>query len=136
VQILATIVKQRLHSARSIQLDESDPLNYAGLASQTEGYSATDLQDLVTRAIHQVAIRSSNLPNGTTVCLNKPCLPRKLMHYQQATLSYTDFAKAQKDFVPLSLRDVPLQKSDVTWADIGGEGRFLLINLLLLSLYL
>jgi peroxin-1 len=48
------------------------------------------------------------------------------MHCQQATLSYTDFAKAQKDFVPLSLRDVPLQKSDVTWADIGGGTDFCL----------
>lgn len=25
------------------------------------------------------------------------------------------------DFVPHSLRDVPLQKSNVEWADIGGE---------------
>ena len=31
-----------------------------------------------------------------------------------------DFKAAQVDFVPLSLRDVPLQKSTVEWADIGG----------------
>lgn len=31
-----------------------------------------------------------------------------------------DFEKAQVDFVPLSLRDVKLQKSDVAWSDIGG----------------
>lgn len=38
----------------------------------------------------------------------------------QVTLSAKDFVEAQEDFVPLSLRDVPLQKSDVEWADIGG----------------
>ena len=35
-------------------------------------------------------------------------------------LTAADFKAAQVDFVPLSLRDVPLQKSSVEWADIGG----------------
>ena len=38
------------------------------------------------------------------------------------TLTAVDFKAAQVDFVPLSLRDVPLQKSTVEWADIGGAG--------------
>ena len=38
------------------------------------------------------------------------------------TLTAEDFKAAQVDFVPLSLRDVPLQKSTVEWADIGGAG--------------
>jgi len=38
----------------------------------------------------------------------------------QITLSAADFANAQVDFVPHSLRDVPLQKSTTEWADIGG----------------
>ena len=38
----------------------------------------------------------------------------------QPTLSGKDFVTAQVDFVPLSLRDVKLQKSDIVWADIGG----------------
>jgi hypothetical protein len=47
----------------------------------------------------------------------------------QPTLSSSDFAEAQVDFVPLSLRDVKLQKSDIIWADIGGElWTFCLIN--------
>ena len=33
---------------------------------------------------------------------------------------YRDFTTAQEDFVPLSLRDVNLQKSTVSWADVGG----------------
>ncbi len=28
------------------------------------------------------------------------------------------------DFVPLSLRDVKTQKSDITWSDVGGEASF------------
>jgi peroxin-1 len=31
------------------------------------------------------------------------------------------FEAAQVDFVPLSLRNIKLQKSDVTWSDIGGR---------------
>lgn len=38
----------------------------------------------------------------------------------KTTLSGADFDTAQVDFVPLSLRDVKLQKSDVAWSDIGG----------------
>jgi peroxin-1 len=35
-------------------------------------------------------------------------------------LAPEDFTAAQEGFVPLSLRDVQLQKSDVEWCDIGG----------------
>jgi len=34
---------------------------------------------------------------------------------------HRDFTLAQEDFVPLSLRDVNLQKSTVSWADVGGR---------------
>ena len=37
--------------------------------------------------------------------------------------------EAQEDFMPLSLRDVPLQKSDVEWADIGGACFLLSISI-------
>ena len=36
-----------------------------------------------------------------------------------------DFEEAQKDFSPLSIRDVKLQKSEVEWGDIGGKFGFL-----------
>lgn len=32
-----------------------------------------------------------------------------------------DFETARADFIPLSLRDIKLEKSEVSWADIGGE---------------
>ena len=35
-------------------------------------------------------------------------------------LSQSDFVVAQVDFVPLSLRDIKLEKSDIAWSDIGG----------------
>jgi peroxin-1 len=35
-------------------------------------------------------------------------------------LTANDFTTAQVDFIPHSLRDVKLQKSDVAWSDIGG----------------
>ncbi|KAG5651083.1 hypothetical protein H0H81_009955 [Sphagnurus paluster] len=98
--IIESIVQNRLNAAQDIEQDLETPLNYSALATQTEGYSATDLQDLVGRAIHQVAIRAA-----------KDVKP---------SLSAADFTAAQVDFTPSSLRDVKLQKSDVSWSDIGG----------------
>lgn len=47
-----------------ITQDPSAPLNYTALATQTEGYSVTDLKDFVARAVHRAAIRSSPLEGG------------------------------------------------------------------------
>lgn len=41
--------------------DPSQPLNYTALAMDTEGYLITDTKDLVSRAIHQAAIRVAKL---------------------------------------------------------------------------
>lgn len=43
-----------------------------------------------------------------------------MLRWFQLQLATDDFVAAQKGFVPLSLRDVKLQKSEVQWADIGG----------------
>ncbi|KXN87354.1 Peroxisome biosynthesis protein PAS1 [Leucoagaricus sp. SymC.cos] len=99
--ILSRIVQNTLETAKDIKVDPDTPLNFTALATQTEGYSALDLQDLVARAIHQVAMRAVQNNSSTT-------------------LTASDFAAAQADFVPLSLRDVKLQKSDIVWSDIGG----------------
>ncbi|RXW21326.1 hypothetical protein EST38_g4540 [Candolleomyces aberdarensis] len=61
-----------------------------------------EVEDLVSRAVHQVAMRLTKDPSAA------------------GELSYEDFAAAQADFVPLTLRDVKLEKSDTSWADIGG----------------
>ncbi|KAG1751773.1 hypothetical protein EDB19DRAFT_1893120 [Suillus lakei] len=102
-EILANLVSRRLSMAKeplSFVVDESDPPEYTRLAVGTEGYSPVDLRDLVTRTI-QVAVGRAVSEVGVT-------------------LSAKDFVEAHEGFVPLSLRDVPLQKSDVEWADIGG----------------
>ncbi|CAE7230329.1 unnamed protein product [Rhizoctonia solani] len=100
--IISRIVNRRLATS-DLSSDPAKPLNFVALATDTEGYSATDLQDLVGRAVHAAAVRSAaNDPNGAPVLLP------------------TDFAKAQEDFVPLTLRGVKLQKSEVSWSDIGG----------------
>ncbi|KAG1809269.1 P-loop containing nucleoside triphosphate hydrolase protein [Suillus variegatus] len=107
-EILASLVPRRLSMAKeplSFVVDESDPPEYTRLAVGTEGYSPVDLRDLVTRTI-QVAVGRAVSEVGVDV--------------EKVTLSAKDFVEAQEGFVPLSLRDVPLQKSDVEWADIGG----------------
>jgi peroxin-1 len=100
-----------------MQVDPESPLNYTVLATQTEGYSATDLQDLVARAVHQVAVRSADGSKPVGVSWAHWNCAQFLV---QPLLASTDFDAAQVDFVPLSLRDVKLQKSEVSWSDIGG----------------
>ena len=48
-------------NSSDITQDPSAPLNYTALATVTEGYSVTDLKDLVARAVHRAAIRSSQV---------------------------------------------------------------------------
>ncbi|KAK4057620.1 Peroxisome biosynthesis protein pex1 [Microbotryomycetes sp. JL221] len=87
------------HKAEASNLTSKN-LNYTNVAGLTEGYLPADLRDLVERAIHQAAIRGTS-----SAALD---------------LQHEDFVAAQAGFVPLSLRDVKLQKSEVQWADIGG----------------
>lgn len=66
-QILEQSLQQRLSSAQSLSLDLSHAPNALELATQTEGYSATDLRDLVARAVHVAAARAAadSLPSET-----------------------------------------------------------------------
>lgn len=97
-QILANIVSAKTQQAQL----KTEHLNYAGIASNTEGYLPADLRDLVDRAIHLAAKRSF------------------ASRLESIELTGDDFSGAQAEFVPLSLRDVKLQKSEVQWSDIGG----------------
>ncbi|KAL1750927.1 P-loop containing nucleoside triphosphate hydrolase protein [Schizophyllum commune] len=103
-QILARIVEDRMRATPDLSEDAEAPLNYTALAMQTEGYLATDLQDLVARAVHQAAMRSKDKEDTVRI------------------LTSADFEEAHKGFTPLSLRDVKLEKSETAWADIGGLG--------------
>ncbi|KIJ18346.1 hypothetical protein PAXINDRAFT_167524 [Paxillus involutus ATCC 200175] len=104
-EILANLVQQRSIKSPGVVTDSEDFPNYAMVATHTEGYSPVDLHDLVARAVQQGASRAFKKHGARA---------------SQITLSAADFANAQVDFVPHSLRDVPLQKSTTEWADIGG----------------
>lgn len=101
-------------------------MNYAALATLTEGYAALDLKDLVSRAVQNAAERSlidaKGRLNYAAVSINEVLQLRNVdrFWFAQPKLMHRDFTAAQEDFVPLSLRDVNLQKSTVSWADVGG----------------
>ncbi|GAA5923458.1 AAA family ATPase peroxin 1 [Sporobolomyces koalae] len=100
--IVNSLIRTKLGNS-SLTLDAK--FNAASIAAITEGYLPADLKDFVDRAVHQSAIRtmaSATSPGSDLV------------------LTADDFNKAQIGFVPLSLREVKLQKSDVQWSDIGG----------------
>lgn len=121
LKILSRLVHDRLEIAKDITQDPESPINFTEISTQTEGYSATDLKDLVARAIHRVAMRS-NTNTSVRLFSYKIVLLLTVACPIQLRLTQADFTAAQKDFVPLSLRDVKLEKSDVTWSDIGGRG--------------
>ncbi|KAJ8296981.1 Peroxisome biosynthesis protein PAS1 [Rhodotorula toruloides] len=100
--ILNVLVKAKTSSSDLM----APKLNYASIAAVTEGYLPADLRDLVDRAVQQAAIRSMSSPPAPSS--------------SALELTADDFSAAQQGFVPLSLRDVKLQKSEVQWADIGG----------------
>ena len=106
-----------------MQQDLSKPLNFVALATQTEGYSANDLKDLVGRAIHQCVIRTSK--DGLKVFISAfSRITWSLTSFiLQPVVLAEDFSLAQIGFTPLSLRDVKLQKSETQWSDIGGTFR-------------
>lgn len=80
--------------------DTSD-LDWVALVNNTDGYHVADLKMLTQRAVHQSTMRH-------------------LLASDAFTLNMADFAAAQEDFTPLSLRDVKLEKSSTNWSDIGG----------------
>lgn len=128
IQILHQAVKKRLGGTSDPAVDPGAQLNYVALSTETEGYMPTDLKDLVGRAMHQATIRcmgqkeESHKTNQVGIHFAGGSRPGSLSTiFEQICLTPVDFRAAQVDFTPLSLRDVPLQKSTVEWADIGGE---------------
>ena len=59
---MSHLVQLRLQSAQNMVVDPTAPLNFAAFAAETGGYSATDLQDLVARAVHNATMRLSQDP--------------------------------------------------------------------------
>ncbi|KAJ1019075.1 hypothetical protein NDA18_006225 [Ustilago nuda] len=136
-QILRFLVEKKVRGARSKQAGgemervggEERELNFVTLATQTEGYLPTDLKDLVERATHQAAIRaasdeaSSNVKASVANGVIKDSSTANAVvdaDAEELSIRMSDFTAAQEGFIPLSLRDVKLEKSTVAWSDIGG----------------
>ncbi|WWD18315.1 hypothetical protein CI109_102765 [Kwoniella shandongensis] len=104
-EILQSLIESRVERASSekqVNGNSETELDYVSLGNLTEGYSASDLSDLVGGATQQAIIRCSK--GGES----------------KVHLTADDFTLAQMAFTPLSLRGVSLQKSDTQWSDIGG----------------
>jgi len=93
-------------------------LDYVTLASMTEGYTVSDMKDLVGGALQQAVIRCTQSKEEVSAWVLKSSVRRLIV---QVAFSLDDFTAAQAAFTPLSLRGVSLQKSDINWSDIGGE---------------
>jgi peroxin-1 len=108
-EILSFFVRQRKH----LQPHE---LNYATIAGQCEGYLPADIRDLVERTVHESAVRNAEARLQQTQSNSSAEADRTAVR----SLTMDDFAKAQKGFTPLSLRDIKLTQSSTRWDDIGG----------------
>lgn len=93
-------------AVRNLGMELEENFDILEIASSCEGYQPGDLWTLVERAKHQAIIRKVEEFTG---------VPEKVNILMQA-----DFDSALKDFVPSSLRGVKLQKSNVSWSEIGG----------------
>ncbi|WVW84469.1 hypothetical protein I302_106503 [Kwoniella bestiolae CBS 10118] len=103
-EILQLLVENQLASERPVINGgggSEDVVDYITLGGLTEGYSISDLVDLVGNATQHSIIRSVKAE-------------------EKPDLTMEDFTLAQEAFVPLNLRGVALQKSEVKWSDIGG----------------
>jgi peroxin-1 len=68
-KILSYITQSHIDSSE-LRQDEEQPINFTAIATQTEGYSATDLKDLVARAIHRAAIRIAEHEHNESFTVN------------------------------------------------------------------
>ncbi|KAH9819584.1 peroxisome assembly protein Pex1p [Melampsora americana] len=102
-EILTALVESKAKQS-DLNTDSFNPLSFS--SEKTEGYQPADLKDLVDRAVQQSLMRY--------------CRKRVEDRSVPVCLEDVDFEEAQSDYIPISLRDVKLQKSDVEWADIGG----------------
>ncbi|KAK0533543.1 Peroxisome biosynthesis protein pex1 [Tilletia horrida] len=109
---------QRSTASSATLLAPSPDLNPTTLATQTDGFYPADLKDLVERAVHQAAMRVGDELSRSEKKKRRKGDAKKNGHPLELTMA--DFAAAQEGFVPLSLRDVKLEKSTVAWSDIGG----------------
>ncbi|CAG8436460.1 4148_t:CDS:10 [Funneliformis mosseae] len=98
------IIEAIMSSGPTLAQNSVSNIDLLSVASECEGYLAADLKALVERTIHEGVSRHLHSGNDES----------------QFLLTQEDFRKAQKEFVPFSLRGVKLHTSKVSWTDIGG----------------
>ncbi|KAK9454902.1 P-loop containing nucleoside triphosphate hydrolase protein [Dipodascopsis uninucleata] len=82
-------------------------LDLLEISARTEGFVPSDIKTLVQRAVHESLIRALESGEQPSSLSGKNVIQE-------------DFERVLKDFTPSSLRGVNLQKSTVSWNDIGG----------------
>ncbi|KAI8462048.1 adenosinetriphosphatase [Phakopsora pachyrhizi] len=115
-QILVELIELKLvRSNQKLEVREIEKV-YESVGAKTEGYLVVDLKDLIDRVIHLAIIRSLKLDS-----LSKQDLQKDLDKVStKVVLELKDFESAISDFLPISIRDLKLKKSNVQWSDIGG----------------
>ena len=81
------------------------------ISSNSEGFVGADFERLVDRAIHHSSMRFLGEISQDTQTLDD----------RVPIVTSEDFIEALDGFVPLSLKDVQLHKSEVSWDTIGGK---------------
>lgn len=106
---------------RSLGLQKAKGFDTLEIAGSTEGYQPGDLWTLTERANHEVLLRniepthlavSTSVENGSSAA-SAPVSSNDIV-------LQADFESAMKDFVPSALRGIKLEKSNISWTDIGG----------------
>lgn len=98
------MIERLVERKKNVSRDSIKNLNLFDVASQTEGFVASDLDTLVNRAIH------ANLSNNSNA------------RGEDIVLFDDNFKRALMDFKPVSLRNVSLLIPDdeMSWSDVGG----------------
>ncbi|DBA04317.1 TPA: hypothetical protein N0F65_002079 [Lagenidium giganteum] len=106
-----TVMRELLHlrladriSISTSQLGIDTTIDYAHLASLTEGYSFRDLSSATDRALHQAFVRIAQTGEEDS----------------KRIVTQTDYVEGLKGFQPTALIGVELFKSSVKWSDVGG----------------
>ncbi|WVQ72931.1 hypothetical protein IAR50_002493 [Cryptococcus sp. DSM 104548] len=81
---------------------EDEEMDCVVLGGMTEGYTMSDLNDLLSGATQQAVMRATK--SGEV----------------DVALKMADFRLAMEEFTPVGLRGVKVQGSEVEWKDIGG----------------
>lgn len=103
-----------------LNMEVDDSLDILDIAGSTEGYQPGDLWTLVERVKHESIIRRVE---NSMAEINNSGSSNALTTASPSSgniITQDDFDNGLKGFIPASLRGVKLQKSSVSWKEIGG----------------